>query len=90
VTLTGIRHGMIEIVPPRIAKPRSDIVQSSLECHAPLDLTWSCYREEQQACESCVLRLRAFQTAGVPDPIAYAQNAGIFADANATASEPLR
>jgi len=78
VIRTGTRDGDIEILTPLIARNKAEIVQVGLEYKAPLDLTWSCYREEQQACgtcESCVLRLRAFQAAGVPDPILYAQNA---------------
>jgi len=72
---TGTRDGNIEILTPLIALNKAQIVRLGLECNAPLDLTWSCYREEQEACgtcESCVLRLRAFAAAGVQDPIAYA------------------
>jgi len=72
---TGTRDGTIEIVTPLIERTKAQIVGIGLEYKAPLDLTWSCYREEQQACgacESCVLRLRAFAAAGVTDPIAYA------------------
>lgn len=71
---TGTRDGTIEIATPLIALNKAQIVRLGLECNAPLDLTWSCYREEQEACgtcESCVLRLRAFAAAGVRDPIAY-------------------
>jgi 7-cyano-7-deazaguanine synthase len=53
---------------------KSEIVRLGLELQAPLDLTWSCYGEEQLACgvcDSCVLRLRAFQQAGAADPIRY-------------------
>jgi 7-cyano-7-deazaguanine synthase len=72
---TGTRDGNIEIHTPLIASSKAQIVRLGLECNAPLDLTWSCYREEQKACgtcESCVLRLRAFADAGVHDPITYA------------------
>jgi 7-cyano-7-deazaguanine synthase len=72
---TGTRDGNIEIVTPLIALSKAEIVRLGLESKAPLDLTWSCYREEQEACgtcESCVLRLRAFAAAGVSDPIRYA------------------
>lgn len=72
---TGTRDGNIDIQTPLIALSKAQIVRLGLECDAPLDLTWSCYKEEQEACgvcESCVLRLRAFRAAGVTDPIAYA------------------
>jgi 7-cyano-7-deazaguanine synthase len=82
---TGTRDGNIEIATPLIALSKAEIVRVGLERQAPLDLTWSCYREEQQACgtcESCVLRLRAFQTAGVSDPIPYARNVETRTDSN--------
>ena len=72
---TGTRDGAIEIVTPLISLSKAEIVRLGLEYNAPLDVTWSCYREEQEACgacESCVLRLRAFAAAGVKDPIPYA------------------
>jgi 7-cyano-7-deazaguanine synthase len=85
VIRTGTRNGDIQILTPLIASTKADIVRIGLESNAPLDLTWSCYREEQQACgtcESCVLRLRAFQSAGVPDPIPYARNVEIHTSSN--------
>jgi len=81
VIRTGTRDGNIEILTPLIANSKADIVRMGLESKAPLHLTWSCYREERQACgtcESCALRLRAFQAAAVPDPIPYAQHAETF------------
>jgi 7-cyano-7-deazaguanine synthase len=74
VIKTGTRDGNIEIVTPLITLTKAEIIRLGLECNAPLDLTWSCYREEQEACgacESCVLRLRAFAAVGIPDPIVY-------------------
>ena len=74
VVKTGTKHGRIEIVTPLIAKRKHEIVILGLELGAPLDLTWSCYSREDRACgvcDSCVLRLRAFQEAGAADPIAY-------------------
>jgi len=81
VIRTGTRDGNIDILTPLIANSKAEIVRMGLESDAPLDLTWSCYREERKACgtcESCALRLRAFQAAGVSDPIPYAQNAETF------------
>jgi 7-cyano-7-deazaguanine synthase len=73
-TRNGDGEGQIQIFTPLIDKSKAAIVRLGLETDAPLDLTWSCYREEQQACgacESCVLRLRAFAAAGVTDPVPY-------------------
>ncbi len=72
----GTKDGNIEIVTPLIAMRKHEIVSLGLELGAPLDLTWSCYSREDRACgvcDSCVLRLRAFQEAGTADPIPYAQ-----------------
>jgi 7-cyano-7-deazaguanine synthase len=65
----------IEIVTPIIFMLKSEIVQRGLQLGAPLALTWSCYSGEELACgrcDSCALRRRAFQAAGVRDPILYA------------------
>jgi 7-cyano-7-deazaguanine synthase len=64
----------IEIVTPVIMLKKSEIIRRGLELGAPLKLTWSCYQSEEMACgtcDSCLLRLRAFAEAGVPDPIPY-------------------
>ena len=64
----------IEIVTPVIALKKSEIIRKGLELGAPLQLTWSCYQDEDTACgvcDSCMLRLRAFAEAGVADPIVY-------------------
>jgi 7-cyano-7-deazaguanine synthase len=64
----------IEIRTPVINLKKSQIIKSALELGAPLELTWSCYRESKVACgtcDSCALRLRAFREAGVADPIPY-------------------
>jgi 7-cyano-7-deazaguanine synthase len=74
VVQAGTKEGKIEIVTPLIAMRKSEIVRLGLELGAPLDLTWSCYSREDEACgvcDSCVLRLRAFQEAGAEDPIPY-------------------
>ncbi|MFI5096822.1 MAG: 7-cyano-7-deazaguanine synthase QueC [Candidatus Acidiferrales bacterium] len=64
----------IEVVTPVIGMKKSDIVRQGLALGAPLHLTWSCYQGEELACgacDSCLLRLRAFAEAGAPDPIPY-------------------
>ena len=76
VVKAGTKDGRIEIVTPLIAMRKFEIVRLGLELGAPFDLTWSCYTKEDRACgvcDSCVLRLRAFQEAGTADPIPYAK-----------------
>jgi 7-cyano-7-deazaguanine synthase len=66
----------LEIVTPVIHLRKSEIVRRGLELGAPFQLTWSCYQGEKVACgvcDSCALRLRAFEEAGVEDPIPYTQ-----------------
>jgi len=77
VVRAGTREGRIAVVTPLIGLRKAEIISLGLELGAPFDLTWSCYTREDVACgvcESCVLRLRAFATAGTPDPIAYVPN----------------
>jgi 7-cyano-7-deazaguanine synthase len=78
VIRAGTKAGNIEIVTPLIGLRKHEIVRLGLELGAPFDLTWSCYSREDRACgvcDSCVLRLRAFEQAGARDPIPYAESA---------------
>jgi 7-cyano-7-deazaguanine synthase len=71
----GTKDADIEVVTPLIHMRKKEIVALGLELSAPLHLTWSCYSGEEFACgvcESCVLRLRAFEEAGTADRIPYA------------------
>ena len=64
----------IEIRTPIINLSKAEIVTKGVELEAPLQLSWSCYRSEDVACgtcDSCALRLRGFERAGVADPIKY-------------------
>jgi len=75
VIVAGTKEGSIEILTPLIAMRKAQIIKLGLELGAPFDLTWSCYSREDRACgicDSCVLRLRAFQEAGAVDPLPYA------------------
>jgi 7-cyano-7-deazaguanine synthase len=82
VVRAGTREGRIQVLAPLISMRKADIVRLGLELGAPFDLTWSCYSRQDCACgvcESCVLRLRAFASAGIRDPIPYASAAGLQA-----------
>ncbi|WP_263367487.1 7-cyano-7-deazaguanine synthase QueC [Edaphobacter bradus] len=71
----GTKAGDIRVVTPLIHMRKSEIVRLGVELGAPFHVSWSCYSGEDEACgacESCVLRLRAFREAGAQDPIPYA------------------
>jgi 7-cyano-7-deazaguanine synthase len=64
----------LDIVTPLIHLRKHEIVKKGIELGAPFHLSWSCYRDSDQACgtcDSCALRLRAFEQAGVEDAIPY-------------------
>lgn len=65
----------ITIEMPLVHLKKSEIVLESLKLHVPLELTWSCYKNEDEACgvcDSCRLRLNGFKVAGHKDPLDYA------------------
>jgi len=72
----GTRPGTrLSLKAPLVHLSKAGIVRRGLELGAPLELTWSCYRGELEACgrcDSCLLRLRGFRQAGAADPIPYA------------------
>ncbi|MCS6776692.1 MAG: 7-cyano-7-deazaguanine synthase QueC [Chloroherpetonaceae bacterium] len=71
----GTARGDMRIETPIIHCSKEEIVRKGIGVNAPFHLTWSCYRNEDVACgtcDSCALRLRGFQRAGVEDPIPYA------------------
>jgi 7-cyano-7-deazaguanine synthase len=64
----------IVVETPLIKLRKSQIARKGVELGAPLQLTWSCYSQENSACgtcDSCALRLRGFEEANLIDPIAY-------------------
>lgn len=70
----GTKEGNIKIETPIIHKSKAEIVKIGNHLGSPFNLTWSCYKEEDEACgvcDSCVLRLKAFKEAGMTDPIKY-------------------
>jgi 7-cyano-7-deazaguanine synthase len=68
----------IRIETPLIHMTKDEIVRRGAELRVPFEMTWSCYQSEDAACgkcESCQLRLRGFQAAGIRDPIPYRSGA---------------
>jgi len=59
---------------PLLGLHKADIVRLAIKENVPLELTWSCYEREDKACglcDSCLLRLKAFEKAGFKDKIPY-------------------
>ncbi len=67
----------IKIITPVINLRKSEIVQTGLKLNAPIHLSWSCYKNTDEACgncDSCALRLRGFAEANEVDKIPYRIN----------------
>jgi 7-cyano-7-deazaguanine synthase len=69
----GTQWGVpLRIETPLIDKTKADIVRLATEIGAPLQLTWSCYGAGPRPCgrcDSCLLRAKGFDEAGLPDPV---------------------
>lgn len=64
----------IKIETPIIDLKKYEIIKKGVSINAPFELSWSCYKSEDKACgecDSCALRLKGFQQAGLVDPIDY-------------------
>ncbi len=62
------------IIAPIIHNTKAEVVKIGAELLVPFGMTWSCYSSEGVACgicQSCVMRRRAFEKAGIKDPIRY-------------------
>ena len=70
---TGTKPGtQIKIITPLINLSKKEIVEKGIELKAPIHLSWSCYKNEDVPCgecDSCTLRARGFEQAGVRDRI---------------------
>ncbi len=70
----GTKEQDITVITPVINMKKEEIVNKAIELNAPIKSCWSCYSENEEACgvcDSCALRLRGFQKAGIEDPIPY-------------------
>ncbi len=72
-TRAGTEGSAFRVHTPLSAMSKADIVREGLRLGAPLALTWSCYDPSPLgtvcgACDSCRLRAKGFEEAGVDDP----------------------
>jgi len=68
--------GRFRVHTPLIRLSKAEIIQRGTELGVNYALTHSCYDPDASGaacghCDSCVLRRRGFETAGVPDPTRY-------------------
>jgi 7-cyano-7-deazaguanine synthase len=66
-TLNGVK-----VLAPLIGLDKKSIVLKAMESRSPLEYSWSCYQGGELPCgmcESCVRRKRAFDEAGIEDPL---------------------
>lgn len=74
VNLGTAAGSILKIEAPLINKRKREIVEVGHRLKAPLKQTWSCYLNNDKACgkcDSCRLRLQAFEQAGLQDPVSY-------------------
>jgi len=75
-TRAGVEGQRLAIHTPLIEMTKADIVRTGLALGVDYSITTSCYDpspvgEACGACDACLLRLKGFREAGVPDPIPY-------------------
>ena len=71
-TKQGVEGKQIRIKTPLINIKKADIIRLACDLEVPLDWTWSCYRGAEVpcgTCDSCILRERGFEEAGMTDPL---------------------
>ena len=75
-TRSGIERGEPRVVAPLIAMTKADIIRRGVALGVDYSITHSCYDPDQKGracghCDSCLLRRKGFEEAGVPDPTVY-------------------
>jgi len=78
-TRSGVEHGEPRIVAPLVHMTKADIIRRGVELGVDYGLTHSCYDPDAEGracghCDSCLLRRKGFEEAGVPDPTVYARH----------------
>ncbi len=76
-TKAGVEGHPFRIQAPLAVMTKADIVRKGTELGLDLGLSWSCYDPAPGGvhcgqCDSCRLRSKGFEEAGIPDPTRYA------------------
>jgi 7-cyano-7-deazaguanine synthase len=78
-TKSGVERGEPRIVTPLLTLRKSDIIRRGIDLGVDYSLTHSCYDPDREGracghCDSCILRRKGFEAAGVEDPTIYARH----------------
>jgi 7-cyano-7-deazaguanine synthase len=78
-TRSGVEHGEPRLVAPLVTMTKADIIRRGTALRVDYSLTHSCYDPDRNGlacghCDSCILRRRGFEEAGVADPTHYASD----------------
>jgi 7-cyano-7-deazaguanine synthase len=78
-TRSGVEHGTPRIVAPLLHLDKAEIIRRGVVLGVDYAITHSCYDPKPDGracghCDSCLLRRKGFEDAGVPDPTAYAHH----------------
>ncbi|QXT37074.1 7-cyano-7-deazaguanine synthase QueC [Sphingomonas sanguinis] len=76
-TKAGVEGQPFKIHAPLQYMTKADIVREGTRLGVDMGISWSCYDPTPEGlhcgeCDSCRLRSRGFEEAGIPDPTAYA------------------
>ena len=77
-TKSGIERGQPHVRTPLIELAKAQIIRRGVELGVDYSLTHSCYDPDREGracghCDSCILRRKGFEEAGVTDPTPYAE-----------------
>jgi 7-cyano-7-deazaguanine synthase len=78
-TRSGVERGEPRLVAPLITMTKADIIRRGTELGVDYGITHSCYDPDAAGracghCDSCLLRRKGFEEAGVADPTVYASH----------------
>jgi len=75
-TKVGVTGKNFHIHTPLINMTKAEIIKSGTKLGVDYGLTFSCYDPQETGapcghCDACILRLKGFKEAGIPDPLNY-------------------
>jgi len=75
-TRSGVEHGEPRLIAPLVRMSKAEIIRRGVSLGVDYAITHSCYDPDDRGracghCDSCILRRRGFEEAGVSDPTEY-------------------